>query len=125
MDSEVHQAGIGNKNGTRTIQYDKADIGFGLLNEGSKSMEINVRDISEVIQESGAQLAKFDCEGAEESLTHVAEEILRKIDFYIIEVHSPEVKEAICQKFLGAGFKLEKEKSKSKFHVLSFRKIEK
>jgi hypothetical protein len=41
INAELHQAGIGTKNGTKTIQYEKPDIGFGLLNQGSKNMEVN------------------------------------------------------------------------------------
>jgi FkbM family methyltransferase len=124
INAEVHQAGIGTKNGTKTIQYEEADIGFGLLNQGSKNMEIEIRDVSEVIQESGADIAKFDCEGAEESLVDLPAEILRKIDYYLVEVHSQEVREAILEKFTEAGFKLEEERCKSRFSILRFKRID-
>jgi len=124
IDAEVYQAGIGNKNGTKTIQFDEVDIGFGLLNMGSKSREIKIRDISEVIKESGADVAKFDCEGAEESIIEVPAEILRKINCYLVEVHSEEIREAILRKFHETGFKLEHERCKSKFSILTFKKID-
>ncbi len=122
INAELHPTGIGNKNGTRLIEYNVTDPGFGFLSKGIKSMEIEIRDVSEVIQESGADIAKFDCEGAEESLVNVPAEILRKIEYYIIETHSPEIRCAILEKFQKAGFKLEKETCKTLgFSVLSFR----
>lgn len=75
IDAELHLAGIGNKNGTRLIEYNTTDPGFGFLSKGSRSMEIEIRDVSEVILDSGAEVAKFDCEGAEESLVNVPEDI--------------------------------------------------
>lgn len=121
MDAEVHCAGVGSRNGKRTVRCDRTSIGFGLTNEGSRSVEIKLRDVSEVLSESGADLAKFDCEGAEESLLHVPSQTLRKIKHYIIEVHSPEVRQAILEKFTRAGFRLDKERVKSKFSILTFK----
>ncbi len=121
MNADVHVAGIGNENGTRIMQYDQADIGFGLQNDGSKSMEIKIRNVSDVILESGADTAKIDCEGAEESLIHVSTEILQKIPTYMIEVHTPEIREAILEKFNEAGFILDNERIKSKFSILTFK----
>jgi FkbM family methyltransferase len=126
VDAELHRTGIGNENGTRLIEYNVTDPGFGFLSKGSRSMEIQIRDVSEVIQESGAEVAKFDCEGAEESLVNVPSEILRKIEYYIIETHSPEIRGAILEKFQRAGFKLEKETPKTQsFSVLKFKINEK
>lgn len=121
--AEIYQAGIGNKNGTQIIQYNETDPGFGFLCKGLKSMKIKIRDVSEAIEESGAELAKFDCEGAEESLVHVPAETLRKIEYYIIEVHSPEIRRAIFEKFQNADFTLEKETLKpAGFSVLTLKR---
>ncbi len=122
INAELHPTGIGNKNATRLIEYNVTDPGFGFLSKGLKRMKIEIRDVSEVIQESGAEVAKFDCEGAEESLVNVPEDILRKIRYYIIETHSPEIKRAILEKFQKSGFKLEKETCKTQgFSVIAFR----
>jgi FkbM family methyltransferase len=122
INAELHPAGIGNKNGTRLIDYNLTDPSFGFLSKGLKSMEIEIRDVSEVIKESGAEVAKFDCEGAEESLINVPTEILRKIKYYIIETHSPEIRNGILEKFRRAGFKLKKETYKTpSFSVLTFK----
>jgi len=51
-------------------------------------------------------------------------EILKKIDYYLVEVHSQEVKEAILKKFTEAGFELEQERCKSKFSILRFKRID-
>jgi len=123
IDAEIHQSGIGNQNGTQIIQYNETDPGFGILSKGPKKTEINISDVSGVINESGAEIGKFDCEGAEISLVNVPDEILRKISYYIIEVHSTEIRKAIFEKFLGSEFTLKKEMPKpGEFAVLVFEK---
>jgi hypothetical protein len=86
-------------------------------------MKMKIRDVSEVIEENGAEPAKFDCEGAEESLVHIPAEMLRKIEYYIIEVHAPEIRRVIFEKFQNAGFTLEKETPKlPQFSVLALKR---
>jgi FkbM family methyltransferase len=72
--AEIHQSGIGNQDGTQIIQYNKTDPGFGILSKGPNRIEIKIKDISKVIEESGAEIAKFDCEGSEEYLVDVPAE---------------------------------------------------
>jgi FkbM family methyltransferase len=125
VDAEIHATGIGDENGTQIIRYEETDPGFGLYSEGKKRAEIKVTAASNVIAESGADIAKFDCEGAEECLTRVPVETLQKIPLYIIEAHSPDIKVALIEKFLNAGFILQKEIAKPKpckFSVLFFKK---
>jgi hypothetical protein len=56
-------------------------------------------------------------------LVSVPDEILQKILHYIIEVHSLKIRKAVLEKFLGAGFILEKETPKpGEFSVLVFKK---
>jgi hypothetical protein len=113
--------GIGNQNGTQIIQYNETDPGFGILSNGTKNIEIKINDVSKVIEQSGAEIGKFDCEGAEISLVRVPAEILRKIPYFIIEVHSFEIRRSILEKFVGSGLTLEKEVPKtSQFSVLIF-----
>jgi hypothetical protein len=121
----VHiRAGIGAQNGTQTIHFNETDPGFGILSKGENSVKIKITDVSKVIEESMAQIGKFDCEGAEESLVGVPAEILQKIPHYIIEVHSLKIRDAIIKKFLNVGFYLEKEIPKSgEFSVLVFKKL--
>jgi hypothetical protein len=95
-----------------TVRYDEASLGFGVLDRGSRQLEVKIKDVSKVIEESGADVAKFDCEGAEESLVNVPEEILRKLELYIIEVHTQAIRRAIIEKFVRSGFNLVKEKKR-------------
>ncbi len=122
--SEIHQSGIGTKQGTQVINYEKTDPGFGMLNSGLKRFEIQISQTSRVIHESGADIAKFDCEGGEQSLVDVPIEILQEIAYYIVEVHSPQIRTAVLEKFLGAGFFLVKEVAKppTQFSVLAFKR---
>lgn len=125
INAEIHQAGIADEDGTQVINYDEIDPGFGLASKGKNSIEIGTGDVSKVIDESGADIAKFDCEGAEISLVGVPKEILEKVPFYIIEVHSSKLRNAILDKFHNSGFTLAEEVTKSKpqgISVLQFKK---
>lgn len=125
VEAELHQAGVGEKDGTVTVEYSKTDPGFGISHTGPNNLTIAVADISKAIARSGADIGKFDCEGAEQYLTGVPKEILREIGYYIVETHSPEIRSAVIEKFSGAGFKLEKERPKSwRYSVLSFKRTD-
>jgi FkbM family methyltransferase len=113
VNAEIHEEGIGDHDGTVNVSYDEADTSFGLPSKSEHVMEIKVRNIATVMEESDADIAKFDCEGAEETLTHVPRETLRKIPFYIIEVHTPELNRLVVEKFKSAGFKLTKQIAKT------------
>ena len=124
IEAEIHQFGIGTRDGKQIINYEETDPGFGMLNTGSKRLEIQISQTSKVIEESGADIAKFDCEGGEQSLVDVPAEVLQKIAFYIVEVHSPQIRAAILEKFRDAGFALVKEVAKppTQFSVLAFKR---
>ena len=125
INAELHEEGIGEKDGYAMIHYDTVGIGFGLNDKGAHEMKIKIRSIRRVIDESGADIAKFDCEGAERSLISVPSEILRKIGLYIIEVHTPEIKKAIIDKFKSSGFDLVKDlpnKTYKKISIVFFQK---
>jgi FkbM family methyltransferase len=109
VNAEIHEEGLGEKDGYRTIRYDAADQSFGSENKGTKEMKIRTKSASRIIEESGAEIAKFDCEGAEISLINVPNGILRKIESYIIEVHTSEIKNKVVDKFKGSGFALIKD----------------
>ena len=104
VNAELHQEGIGNMNGYQSISYENYGLKFGLVN-GTKSVEIRIRNIVDVIKESQPDIAKFDCEGAEIALLQVPISILRTVSYYMIEVHSSKIKEAINTKFNASGFK--------------------
>jgi FkbM family methyltransferase len=124
VNAELHNSGIGSKDGTRTIQYSRTNPGFGLLQEGPNNLEIKISDVSKVISKSSADVAKFDCEGAEIYLADVQDQVLRKISYYIIEVHSGQIREKILNKFAAAGFSLEKEVViSSQYSMLKLKRI--
>jgi FkbM family methyltransferase len=113
--AELHEEGIGDEDGYKTIHYETLGMDFGLTS-GSKQIEIRTRDARKVIEESGADIAKFDCEGAEESLIQVPNDILRRVPFYIIEVHSTQIRESIMKKFTSAKFRVVKHFSPFIYH---------
>ncbi|MGA2386067.1 MAG: FkbM family methyltransferase [Candidatus Bathyarchaeia archaeon] len=127
VNAETHLMGIGSKDGTQTIHFEKINAGLGSKTKGQFEMQIKLRNISDVIDESGAEVAKIDCEGAEESLIGVSDEILGKIRLYMIEVHSSEIRRALLEKFQAAGFSRFKEKNwgNPELSVVFFEKNEK
>jgi FkbM family methyltransferase len=104
VNAEVHDQGIGEKTGIKKMRYDIIDPSFGLTHNGSKELEIKVTSVTDVIEASGADIAKFDCEGGETSLLNLPESTLRQIGFYMIETHSVKIKNEITKKFTKAGF---------------------
>lgn len=108
VNAEVHGEGIGPKNETITLSYDEISTGLGIKCTGTKKMDIKVRNITEVIKSSDADIAKIDCEGSEECLTEVPNSTLRKIECYMIEAHSAAIKKALIEKFTAAGFEVTK-----------------
>jgi FkbM family methyltransferase len=125
INAELHDEGIGKEDGYQTIRYETIDYSLGILGKGKHTMKIKIKNVAKVIKESEANLAKFDCEGAEENLIDVPNEILRKIDFYMIECHTPKITRAIERKFNEAGFKLAKKNEVvvGKEFMLHFQKI--
>ncbi|MGD6807970.1 MAG: FkbM family methyltransferase [Candidatus Bathyarchaeia archaeon] len=109
INAEIFVEGVGEKDETVIVNYDDFNTSFGLYNKGQNVEEIRTRNISSVLQQSRADVAKIDCEGAEICLINVSEKILRLIDFYFIETHTPEIKEAVTHKFEVSGFEMARE----------------
>lgn len=122
VNAEVHAQGIGNKDGDQIIHYESMDLSFGILRTGKNEMHIKVRNVADVIKESSAEIAKFDCEGAEISLLSAPNDVLTKVDFYIIETHGLRIRNAIMHKFINAGFKLVRELHVGNFSILHFKR---
>ena len=110
---ELHAAGVGDHDGVETVRYNKIDPSFGYKNIGSEETTFKVKNIADVLREANANVAKIDCEGAERHLINVSEEILRTINYYMIETHQKWIKDALITKFKQAGYKLIKEKKLS------------
>ncbi len=108
VNAELYEEGMGEKTGDLSINYDTADLGFGLTNKGKKTQTIHVKSAEDIISQSHADVAKIDCEGAEISLVSVPEDTLRLVPSYIIETHMKTIQEAITKKFLDAGFSQER-----------------
>ena len=124
IEGQINQLGVSGEDGIQEIKFQEINPGFGIAHEGPNCIKIRVKSISKVIDESGAEVAKFDCEGAEINIVSVPLEILRKIPYYMIETHSPEIRKAILEKFSKSGFTLEREKVKSKhYSVLALKRI--
>lgn len=125
VNAEIHMEGIGEKDGKQTIFYDKTDYNFGSTIKGSNQIEIETRNVTDVIVNSNANVAKFDCEGAEETLVMVADEVLRCIDLFIIEIHGEGRRKLLLQKFAEAGFIIAKDiKYSDALCVMHFRRAE-
>jgi FkbM family methyltransferase len=110
VNAEIHQSGIGSEN---TIMVMNA---FDPIYEGidtPKKEIVKITSITEIINQSKADIAKIDCEGAEICLTTVPNEVLRKISHYVIELHGLQVRKAVTSKFLEAGFKITKSKARA------------
>jgi FkbM family methyltransferase len=114
INAELHEEGIGENDGTVVVSYGMTDDRFGLTKTDTseqtlKQMKIKIKSVRKVIEESGASIAKIDCEGAEGSLVGVPPKVLQLIESYIIEIHSSELKRLLIYKFLASGFELVKD----------------
>jgi FkbM family methyltransferase len=110
IDAEIHLEGIGEKDGLKTVVFDEIDRLFGSSITGSKKRSIKIRSAEKIINESGANIAKINCEGSEIALLSVRNEILGKIPNYVIETHSQDIRNSLLLKFADAGFKAKSEK---------------
>lgn len=123
--AEIHFEGIGDADGEISICYEKTDNCFGIADKNAPNKKtIKIRNITTVITESGADVIKVDCEGAEISLVNVPKEILRKVEYFMIEVHSPEIRKALVKKFTSSGFSLTygKEQFEEKVSMVHFKR---
>jgi FkbM family methyltransferase len=111
INAEVHAKGIGTKDDEIVVTYDKADNCFGLKTKkttNKNKMKIKIKNVTHAIVESGADIAKIDCEGAEIALITVSNEILRKLEYIIIEVHTTQIRQQLIEKFKSAGFTMDR-----------------
>ncbi|MGD0644460.1 MAG: FkbM family methyltransferase [Candidatus Bathyarchaeia archaeon] len=102
--AELHEEGMGEKNGSLSINYETADLAFGLSSKGKKMVTIQIKSAQDIINQSKADIAKIDCEGAEINLASVPREVLGLIRFYIVETHTKSIQDTITKKFIESGF---------------------
>lgn len=118
INAEIHNAGIGDKDGQLLMDIFRLDE-----HEASESKKelIKIKNITDIINTSGADIAKIDCEGAEACLATVPDEVLRKISSYMLEIHSAEIQRDLTAKFTHAGFKVTKlQKNSSEISIAYF-----
>jgi FkbM family methyltransferase len=117
IDAEIHQSGIGEEEGSMLV-----DIFDQRVNDGAVAVKelIKIRNIADIINQSNADIAKIDCEGAEISLTTVPNEILRKIPCYMLELHGEATCKAVTAKFVKAGFKVTKTIRRSDYLSIAY-----
>lgn len=120
VNAEIHEQGIGDINEVRTVYYETPNVGFGFDGVGSNNMQIKIRNATEIIDQSGAEIAKFDCEGGEKSLINVPSSTLRKIRLYMIETHSSEIKNALVKKFVNSGFNVTRDTQRDSCSLVYF-----
>jgi FkbM family methyltransferase len=119
MDAEVHHAGIGTTNTIMTMDIFDPNLKIG---EKQKKEIVKIKNIIDIINESQVDIAKFDCEGAEICLTAVPNEVLRKIRYYILELHGEANRKAITSKLMAAGYKIVKIRNKgTELTIVHFR----
>jgi len=106
VSAEIHGEGIGSHDCIETVSYQIADLGFRIDGIGQHKMQIKIRNLASIIEESHADIAKFNCEGAEKSIINLHPEVLRKIAVYLVMAHSKQISEMIITKFKQSGFEL-------------------
>ncbi len=119
MDAEVHHVGIGNTNTIMTMDVFDTTLRIG---EKPKKEIVKIKNIIDIINESHVDIAKIDCEGAEICLMTVPNEVLRKISYYILELHGEANRKAVTSKLMEAGYKIVKIKNKgTELSIVHFR----
>jgi FkbM family methyltransferase len=123
IDAEIHDEGIGETDSLETVAYDEIDRTFGAMKSGSKYKRIKIKSAEKIINESGANIAKMNCEGSEIALLSVSNEVLGKISNYVIETHSQNTRNSLLRKFASAGFKAsERQLDPGRLSVIAFKK---
>lgn len=102
---EIIRKGIGAKDGELEISsnYPEGHIGFG-NREGAYKVQTTGICFTSLLQSEDFDIAKIDCEGSEQYLLDVAKGDLRKIPYWMIELHDPHIAAKVTEKFLESGF---------------------
>jgi FkbM family methyltransferase len=102
---EIICKAIAAQNGERILSsnYPEGHIGFG-NREGRYQVKVQGESFTSILTSRQADIAKIDCEGNESYLLSVESSLLRRIPYWIIEVHNGQIAYQMDQKFLAAGF---------------------
>ncbi len=76
---------------------------FGRM-KGNHQVKCEGTTILTLLQRDRFDVVKLDCEGAEECLLPIAEEVLRSVPYWIIETHGSEIHQNILNKFERSRF---------------------
>ncbi|MEM4158487.1 MAG: FkbM family methyltransferase [Candidatus Anstonellaceae archaeon] len=72
----------------------------------SKEYKFSCISFTKILKENNYDVAKIDCEGCEEFLVRVEDELIRKVPVWLIETHSKEIEKKILEKFQKNKFKI-------------------
>lgn len=102
---EIEQKAVAERDGEMTIHsnYPPGHIGFG-NRQGRYHLSVMGESFHSILSKTQADIAKVDCEGNEKYLLGVEESLLRRIPYWMIEIHDNQLSERLNQKFLSAGF---------------------
>lgn len=97
--------GVSEHCGAMTIHsnYPEGHIGFG-NREGRYQLNVEGESFHSILSNHQVDVAKVDCEGYEKYLLEVENGLLRRIPYWMIELHDGMTTDMITQKFLSAGF---------------------
>ncbi|MEM3362160.1 MAG: FkbM family methyltransferase [Candidatus Anstonellaceae archaeon] len=113
----INNLAVGDREGEITIKTTEIEGGGGfglkLSNFLTKLFKIepkiytfNCISFRKILQENNYDIAKIDCEGCEEFLVGVEDELIRKVPVWLIETHSKEIEKKILEKFQKNKFKI-------------------
>jgi len=131
VNAEIHGEGVGSKDEVVSVRYDRADASLGFASTGSREVLFKIKRLADVIEASGADVAKLDCEGGEQALIEVPVATLRAVEIYMIEAHGRHVRDALLGKFAASGFetvkdelRLRGQRPEQEVRVLAFRRLD-
>lgn len=120
----IHQKAATEKNGPFILSSDDAigSPGFG-LKKGTNEILCEGIALKNILQQDSIDVAKIDCEGAEQFLIDISSDLIGTIPYWIIETHSLDLTKQIKEKFSHSGFSLNKEYSCTEtIAILHFKK---
>ncbi len=109
--AQVVQAAVSNKSGRLCIGARRhiLDAGFGLVDRGELTVESwSWNKLLSFARKKNASIIKVDCEGYERFLVEVNKKAIAYIPRWLIEAHSPAIRDSLVSFFGQAGFRLVK-----------------
>lgn len=103
----LEQKAVSDREGPITLTSNEpaGSAGFG-MQKGNHRIPCDATTFSRILESHPADAIKVDCEGAEQYLTSVSDDKIRRIPYWIIETHSSDIENAIKRKFQSSGYSL-------------------